>query len=135
MLKLTLNLILFSPILFISSCISADESNFLNSMLCSSELMAGQRVDRISLEVYPDRHGAYATTQACPEKVFSLRFSNSSLYSDENKDLVERMIYSSSHGVIPIKLIVDGAIKKDEVGRVYIDVLKIHSYEKDESRM
>lgn len=112
-------------------CISATKTPEVNNLLCSGQWIDSTVVKKMKINDYSDRHGEYFRLENCPDKAFGIDFSESGLFTDNYKNLLNQMQLNSNRGTPPLKMTVSGVLTSREekgIRRNYLKVLKIESY-------
>lgn len=119
------------PCLFLAAgCVHASQAGRPLPPICASAKEAGTSIDRVDVIVTSDQHGSTATIKACPDRAFTVDFTDSELFSKPYSALLDKIQLQSMQGGSPIEMQISGVLAKktgDEL-RDKIVVKKIVKY-------
>lgn len=117
-------------LLLAAGCAHAGQAEPALPPICASSAEAGRSLDYVDVLVTSDQHGSTATIKACPDRAFSVDFSESELFSQPYSALLDKIQLQSLQGGSPIEMQISGVLAKKTGGelRDKIVVRKIVKY-------
>ena len=117
-------------LLLFAGCAHAGQAELALPPICVSAGEAGTSINRVDVLVTSDQHGSTATIKACPDRAFSVDFTESELFSGPYSALLDKIQLQSMQGGNPIEMQISGVLARktgDEL-RDKIVVNKIVKY-------
>jgi hypothetical protein len=111
--------------LLAAGCAHAGQVKPALPRICASAEEAGRNIDRVDVLVTSDQHGSTATIKACPDRAFSVDFTESELFSQPYSALLDKIQLQSMQGGSPIEMQISGVLSK-KTGNEIRDKIIVH---------
>ncbi|MGH6612623.1 hypothetical protein [Sphingomonas sp.] len=94
------------------ACAHASQINTTHPTVCSSTYEGNSDLINIDILVVSDQHGSVATIKSCPDRSFSIDFSDSNLFTKQYSPLLDKIQLDSVRGGNPIEMQITGLLRK-----------------------
>ncbi|MEP7007207.1 MAG: hypothetical protein ABI810_14575 [Sphingomonas bacterium] len=99
--------------LLAAACAHANQLNAAQPAICSPTYGGSRDLRSLDILVTSDQHGSLATIKACPDRAFSIDFSNSNLFLKRYSPLLDKIQLESVRGGNPIEMRISGLLRKN----------------------